>query len=115
MLAYGFGSKENGLFEIENTLEALQGFVDGYIEVLYIGSNLCLVCNEVGKLQDMEYTAALVGDNGEVQDIIAGNCFVLRDDGEGDFESLRNGDVEEIQKYVKAVIAADRGLIILAE
>lgn len=115
MLAYGFGSKENGLFEIDNNLEDLQGFVDGYIEVLYIGSNLCLVCNEVGKLQDMEPTAALVNDNGEVQDVIAGNCFVLRDDGEGDFESLRNGDVEEIQKYVKVVIAADRCLIILAE
>jgi len=103
MLAYGFGRKNKGLFEIDNTLEALQEFVGGYIEVIYIGNDLCLVCNEEGKLKNLEVTVAFVDDNDEVKDLIAGDSFVIRDNGESDFEGIREGDVEHIKKYLKEV------------
>ena len=113
MLAYGFGRKNKGLFEIDNTLEALQEFVGGYIEVLYIGNDLCLVCNEEGKLKGLEATAAFVDDKDEVKDIIVGDCFIVRDNGEGDFEGIREGDVEHIKKFVKEVATSRTGLMVI--
>ena len=113
MLAYGFGIKEKGLFEIENTLEALQEFVDGYIEVFYIGNDLLVVCNEEGKLRGLDITAALVDENNEIIELIAGNCLVVRDNGEGDFESLRDGDEEFIKRHLKAVIAVRAGIVVI--
>ncbi|MBO6282630.1 MAG: DUF3846 domain-containing protein [Pseudobutyrivibrio sp.] len=113
MLAYGFGIKEKGLFEIENTLEALQEFVDGYIEVFYIGNDLLVVCNEEGKLRDLGVTAALVNENEEIIELIAGNCLVVRDNGEGDFESLKDGDEEYIKQHLKDVIASGTGFVVI--
>ncbi len=113
MLAYGFGTKEKGLFEIENTLEALQEFVDGYIEVFYIGNDLLVVCNEEGKLRGFDITAALVNENEEIIELIAGNCLVVRDNGEGDFESLKDGDEEYIKRRLKSVIASGTGFVVI--
>ena len=36
--------------EIPNTLEELQGFVGGYIEVYDLAADLAIICNEEGKL-----------------------------------------------------------------
>lgn len=41
--------------EIENTLEALQAEVGGYIETLTIASDACLVLNEEGAINDMPF------------------------------------------------------------
>ena len=38
------------------SLEELNEIVDGYIEILHIGDKL-LVCNEEGKLQNLQYNA----------------------------------------------------------
>lgn len=113
MLAYGFGTKEKGLFEIENALEALQEFVDGYIEVFYIGNDLLVVCNEEGKLRGFDITAAFVDKNSEIIELIAGNCLVVRDNGEGDFESLKDGDEEYIKQHLKDVIAVRAGIVVI--
>ncbi len=113
MLAYGFGTKEKGLFEIENTLEALQEFVDGYIEVFYIGNDLLVVCNEEGKLRGLDITAASVDENSEIIELIAGNCLVVRDNGEGDFECLKDGDEEYIKQHLKDVIAVRAGIVVI--
>lgn len=40
--------------EIDNTLEALQKVVGGYIETVTLTTDACLICNEDGRIMDME-------------------------------------------------------------
>ena len=40
--------------EMENTLQALQKAVGGYIETVRITSDACLICNEKGRLMGLE-------------------------------------------------------------
>ena len=39
--------------DIDNTLEALQKAVGGYIETVTIAKDACLICNEEGRLLDL--------------------------------------------------------------
>ena len=67
--------REWELIEIENTLEALQKEVDGYIEAVTIAKDACLICNEEGlflPLEPQEFmgytfkgTILIVGVDGE--------------------------------------------------
>ena len=57
---------------IPNTLEAMQQMVGGYIEVIPL-EDVCLVCNEEGKLMGLPGSRRL-GD-----DIIAGTFFLAGD------------------------------------
>lgn len=47
--------------EIENTLEALQAEVGGYIETITILSDLCLIVNEEGRINGMRFNMELCG------------------------------------------------------
>ena len=47
--------------EIENTLEALQAEVGGYIETVTILSDLVLVVNEEGAINGMRFNMSLCG------------------------------------------------------
>ena len=79
--------------EIENTLEAKQHLVGGYIECVYPTNDdsVVFICNEEGKMNGMK----LNRDIG--YDIIAGPFIILGDDYEnGDFKSLTE---EQIMKY----------------
>lgn len=79
--------------EIENTLEAKQHLVGGYIECVYPTNDdsVVFICNEEGKINGMK----LNRDIG--YDIIAGPFIILGDDYEnGDFKSLTE---EQIMKY----------------
>ena len=49
------------ILEMENTLEALQAAVGGYIETLTITSDACIVCNEEGAINDMPFNCRLMG------------------------------------------------------
>lgn len=40
--------------EIDNTLEALQKAVGGYIETVTLTTDACLICNEEGRIRNME-------------------------------------------------------------
>lgn len=64
------------LVDIENTLEALQDEVGGYIETVTITTDACLIVNEEGRLRGMPFnvnfcglklvgTVLLVGIDGE--------------------------------------------------
>ena len=46
--------KRPEVVEIDNTLEALQEAVGGYIETVSVFSNGCLICNEEGILLGLE-------------------------------------------------------------
>lgn len=77
--------------EIENTLEAEQKAVGGYIEVVPLGNDKLLICNEEGKLNGMR------GNRRIGKDIIAGPFFIVGEDGD-EFRSLTDEEVKESLK-----------------
>ena len=76
--------------EIDNTLEAKQEIVGGWIECVYLpnDNSVVLICNEEGKINGMK----LNRDIGH--DIIAGPFLIVGDDYEnGDFKSLTDNQI----------------------
>ena len=45
----------------DNTLEAFQSAVGGYIETVTIATDLCLICNEEGRLRGLPYNTTVCG------------------------------------------------------
>lgn len=78
--------------EIGADLKSLQAEVGGMIECVYMEDGSILVCNEEGKLNGMEMNRRL-GD-----DIICGPFFLVGDDGEGDFISLTDSQIDNCQE-----------------
>ena len=78
--------------EIENTLDALQKFVGGHIEVVSVGGEIIMICNEEGKLNGLEYNFKLGND------FIVGNVLFVqaKDD---DFTDLSDSNVESIMNF----------------
>ena len=74
--------------DIGSDLNSLQAEVDGLIECVYMDDGAIIVVNEEGKLNGMEMNRRL-GD-----DILCGPFFIVRDNGEGDFASLTNLQIE---------------------
>ena len=68
--------------EIDNTLEAMQEIVGGYIECVFLEGGAVMVCNEEGKLMGMQMNFPFRGD------IIVGTVFVCGTDDEGDFTDV---------------------------
>ena len=52
---------EPELIEVENTLEALQTEVGGYIETVTVASDAVIICNEEGRLRGLPYNCRFVG------------------------------------------------------
>ena len=94
MRVLGFIIGEDGaVIELENTLKEEQRFVGGHIERLSFTEGLDLICNEEGKLFGLSPTIAWV-EEGNVLEIIMGNCFVCRHTEEGDFTSIKESDMQ---------------------
>ena len=74
---------------IPNALAAMQQMVGGYIEVISL-DDVCLVCNEEGKLM------GLPGSRRLGEDVIAGTFFLAGDTPDGDFCSLT---AEQIDRW----------------
>jgi len=74
--------------EIGADLKSLQAEVGGLIECVYMDDGAIIVVNEEGKLNGMEMNRRL----GE--DILCGPFFIVRDNGEGNFASLTNLQIE---------------------
>lgn len=86
--------KVNDVFrqvEIDNSLEAMQKLVGGYIEVVHMFDNVCMVCNEEGKLMGLEPN--LVLRNG---DVVVGDIFFVEFDEEGEMKSFDNRRKQEV-------------------
>lgn len=77
---------------IKNKLENLQEAVGGLIEIIDIEDNVCILCNEEGKLIGLEGNRKL-GD-----DILVGTFFVCGSNDEGELTSLTDSQLE---KYIK--------------
>lgn len=80
--------KEARVVEINNALQSMQSVVGGLIEAVYpFEEQVCIVCNEEGKLQGLPLNRALRDADRHIYDIIAGTAFLCDCSGE-DFGSL---------------------------
>ncbi len=81
---------------IGGELEDLQAAVGGLIEAVYpFDENVCLVCNDEGKILGMDPNRGLFDDRGNLYDVICGPFFVCGTDGP-DFVSLTE---EQMERY----------------
>lgn len=83
--------------DIDSSLEGLQKTVDGWIEAVYpFEEEVCIVCNEEGKINRMPLNRAIRCE-GQITDVIAGPCFICSCD-KASFGSLSE---EQQKKYLK--------------
>lgn len=89
-------NKEARIEEIENTLEAKQEIVGGWIEAIYPYEDpIALVCNEEGKMDGSAPCRVLRDEDGEICDIVYG-AFLIVGLTEEDFGGLSD---ELAEKY----------------
>lgn len=88
--------------EMEDTLEACQEAVGGWIEMFQpFDDGTTIICNEEGKANGMELNRLIEDNCGKVIDIIAGPFFICRVPDDSDrFESLTRAQAEKyMRKY----------------
>ena len=85
--------------EVDNTLKAMQEFVAGNIEVIKI-EDIIVVMNEEGKLKDLPLNCILYDENREVIDGLVGNLLCCRANSDGDFVSIKENDLEILEKHL---------------
>lgn len=78
--------------EIDNTLEALQAAVDGYIETVTIAEDMVIICNEEGQLRNLPYNCEICGIN------FVGTILLVGSDGE-DFTDVPV-TLEEFEQFI---------------
>lgn len=77
----------------ENSLEAFQKAVGGYIEVVTVASDLVLICNEEGRLLNLPFNTTICGMD------FYGPVLAVGTKGEG-FASIRGSEVPAILKLL---------------
>lgn len=94
--------------EIENTLEALQEVVGGYIEIPYLSETLAensidVIINDEGKfIEGLRAEIAIVKDGtNEVLDVVMGNCIFASHNDEGDTVSLTDEQIAIVRNELK--------------
>lgn len=97
---------EPEVIEIENDYRAIQQEVQGCFDVVYpFRDNICLYCNDEGKLNGMEYNRPIHYESGAF-DFIFGT-FILTGDKYGETISLTD---EQIKKY-KEMFSLDNMIV----
>lgn len=99
MLVYGFIGDKSGFLEIENTLQAKQNLVGGRIEVIRLTEEIDLIVNEEYLLNGSK-PRVMIFENSEISNIVMGDCFVCRNDGEGNFTDIKREDILTLQEYL---------------
>lgn len=106
---YAFKVGWNGIMEIEDTQKTIKDFVGGPLEEIKITDGFIAIRNENAFIEDLETTAALLGEGeGEAFDerglyILQGSFLVCRSDDDGNHLSITDEDVEIIGHYLKPV------------
>lgn len=97
--------------KIDNTLEALQKIVGGYIEIPYLGetfrnNSIDVIINEEGKfIEGIKKEIAIVGRKKKaILDIIFGNCIFASHDNEGNTIGLNDKQIEIVKSELKTSI-----------
>lgn len=78
---------------INNDLESLQKAVGGLIEFVDIEENVCILCNEEGKLIGLE------GNRRLNNDIIVGTFYVCGINDHGELISLTSAQMDKYLRY----------------
>lgn len=94
--------------EINNTLEALQKIVDGYIEIPYLSrkfaeNDIDIIINEEGKfIEGLKAEIAVVrkGTN-EILDVVYGNCIFASHDYEGNTTALSEEQINIVKRELR--------------
>ena len=95
---------------IENTLEAMQKIVGGWIEPLNIADGIDIICNEEGKMNGLTLNRGLRTEGGEIWEVIAGTFLIAGfDDDTGHQISLTD---EQAEYYKKKFWEAEDFLLI---
>lgn len=84
--------KEPYVKEIDNTLEEKQKIVDGLIEFVELEDTVDLICNDEGKMNNLEMNRIITND------IICGT-FIICGQKDGDSNSLTDEKIEKYKKY----------------
>lgn len=96
---YFFGTAEGAkrVIEVDNTVDALQGLVGGYIETTSFAGlgehGIIIVCNETGLLDGLEPNENLFPF------FIVGTVFFTACDSEGYFVSLSDEQIQIIDNF----------------
>lgn len=65
------------VIEIDNELDAMQKLVGGSIEeYMPFKDDVAIVCNEEGKLRELEPNRAVYDEHGQIQEVICGDFFL---------------------------------------
>ncbi len=105
--------------EIENSLEAMQAAVGGYIEMIRpYADEVALICNEEGKLEQLPLNRVLYDEEtGQPLDVIAGTFFICgAPANSSEFASLSD---EQLQKYQQKfqspelILPDDEGIMVI--
>ena len=95
MVAPGEHPKETVLInELDNLQKAVSigAEYQGLIEIIHLEDNICLLCNEEGKLLQLQ------GNRRVGRDIIAGVFYICGEDEEGNLCSLSEDEMEQYKK-----------------
>lgn len=85
--------------DVPNTLEALQQAVGGYIEVVPLTEQLCMICNEEGKLLGLPPVAAMPAR----RDVLCGPLVICRTTPDGEFTDAEEDDLYTVREHLVIV------------
>lgn len=85
--------------EIVDDLKALQKIVGGYIEVIPFPTikGVDLIVNEEGKIEKLDGNIFLP----YYDDCVVGTCIIASYNEEGEFESLTEKQIKQVNDYIK--------------
>ena len=98
--------KEPYVKEIEGDLESMQKIVGGLIQAIYPFDHpeIALICNEEGKINRLPLNRALLDENNNIVDIVAGTFFLCSAPADSEnFESLSDEQIEKYKKRFEAL------------
>ena len=102
---------------IENTLEAKQKLVGGYIEMYYLPTDddAVIICNEEGKINGLPLNRGIFDEKKRLVEIIAGDFFLCNAPRDSeDFTSLSPKQIEKFSeqfKYPEQFIRLNQGIV----
>ena len=92
--------KEPEEIVIDDTLEAMQSLVNGYIEeFMPFEDDVAIICNEEGKINGLKPNRIICDSEGNMIDIVMGSFFIVNAPEDSDnFESLTDDMIEKYKE-----------------
>lgn len=85
--------------EIDGSLKSMQDIVGGLIQPIYLDDSVALICNDEGKLMNLQANRGLRNKDGQIYDIVFGTFFLCGAPADSDyFTSLSPEQIEQYQK-----------------